>query len=208
MAKFKDLTGQVFGKLTVIGISKKVQSGKRERYYWRCRCDCGNIKDVRTDCLTSGYVTSCGCIKKEQDKINLTKFHRHKLSNTKLWHTYYGMLHRCYNKDDTHYGNYGERGIVVCDDWKHSFDNFARWAINNGYKQGLQIDRINNDGNYEPSNCRWSTPKDNCRNRGSNVLVEYNGKFVTIVELSEILNRPYKEIYQKYRKYGIKRKDL
>lgn len=208
MAKFKDLTGQQFGKLTVIDISKKVWSGKRERYYWKCRCECGNMKDVRTDCLTSGNVRSCGCIKKEQDKINLIKFHQHKLSGTSLWYVYYSMLHRCYNKEDTHYDNYGGRGIAVCEEWKGSFDNFAQWALNNGYKQGLQIDRINNDGNYEPSNCRWCTLKENCRNRGSNVLVEYKGKFVTIVELSEILNRPYKEVYYKYRKYGIKRKDL
>lgn len=118
------------------------------------------------------------------------------------------MLDRCYDTKNKRYADYGGRGITICDEWRHSFDNFVQWAINNGYKQGLQIDRINNDGNYEPSNCRWVTLKDNCRNRGSNVLVEYNGKFVTIVELSEMLNRPYKEIYYKYRKYGIKRKEL
>lgn len=208
MAEFKDLAGQKFGRLTVIDISKKVQSGKRERYYWRCRCECGNIKDVRTDCLTSGYVTSCGCIKKEQDKINLTKFHRHRLSNTNLWHVYYGMLHRCLQEESPRYNNYGGRGITICEEWKQSFDNFVQWALNNGYKQGLQIDRIHNNGNYEPSNCRWVTVKENCRNRGSNVLVEYEGKLVTIVELSEMLDRPYKEVYYEYRKYGIKRKDL
>lgn len=208
MANFKDLTGMKYGKLTVIGVSRKVPSGKRERYYWNCKCDCGNTKEVRTDCLTSGYVQSCGCIKKEQDKINLTKFHRHKLSNTNLWYVYYGIMHRCYNAEDTHYENYGGRGIILCEEWKQSFDNFAQWALGSGYKQGLQIDRIDNDGNYEPSNCRWIDAKSNCRNRGSNVLVEYEGRLVTIAELSEILNKPYKEVYYKYRRYGIKRKDL
>ena len=110
--------------------------------------------------------------------------------------------------EDTHYYNYGGRGIIVCDEWKNSFDKFVQWAFDNGYKQGLQIDRIDNNGNYEPVNCRWVDVKQNCRNRGSNVLVEYEGKMLTIVELSEILNRPYKEVYYKYRKYGIKRKDL
>lgn len=208
MAEFKDLTGMKFGRLTVIGISRKVQSGKRERYYWNCECDCRSTKEVRTDCLTSGYVQSCGCIKKEQDKVNLTKFHRHKLSNTNLWHMYYKMLHRCYNREDTHYKSYGERGITVCEEWKRSFDDFAQWAFSNGYKQGLQIDRSDNNGNYEPSNCRWVDAKSNCRNRGSNVLVEYDGKLVTIVELSEMLHKTYKEVYYRYRKYGIKRKDL
>lgn len=208
MAEFKDLTGMKFGKLKVIGISRKVQSGKRERYYWNCKCDCGNTKEVRTDCLTLGGTQSCGCMKKEQDKINLTKFHRHKLSNTNLWHVYYGILHRCYNKEDTHYNNYGGRGITVCDEWKQSFDEFVQWSFSNGYEKGLQIDRINNDGNYEPDNCRWVTVKKNCRNRSTNVLVEYDGKFVTIAELSEILNEPYDKVYWKYRKKGVKRKDL
>ena len=198
MAEFKDLTGMKFGRLLVIGVSRKVKSGKRERYYWNCQCGCGNTKEVRTDCLTSGYVQSCGCLKKEQNQINLTKNHRHKLSNTNLWHVYYGILHRCYNMEDTHYCNYGGRGIIVCDEWKNSFDNFVQWSFDSGYKKGLQIDRIDNDGNYEPGNCRWVDVKQNCRNRGSNVLVEYEGKMITIVELSEILNQPYKKVYYKY----------
>lgn len=208
MAKFRDLTGMKFGRLYVVGISRKAQSGKRERYYWKCKCDCGNIKEVRTDSLTSGYVQSCGCLKNEQNQINLVKNHRHKLSNTNLWHVYYGILRRCYNVENKRYQDYGGRGITVCDEWKNSFDEFARWAFDNGYEKGLQIDRIDNNGNYEPNNCRWVDIKHNCRNRGSNVLVEYEGKMITIVELSEILNQPYKEIYYKYRKYGMKRKDL
>ena len=125
MAEFKDLTGQCFGRLTVIGISRKKQSGKRMRYYWKCKCICGNIKEVRTDCLTSGLVQSCGCLKVEQDKINLTAFHRHKLSNTHIWYVYYGMLSRCYNSKNKSYKNYGGRGIEVCEEWRNSFDKFV-----------------------------------------------------------------------------------
>lgn len=208
MPHFKDLTGQQFGQFTVINVSRKVQSGKRERYYWNCKCECGNFKEVRTDCLTSGTVQSCGCLKKAQDRINLTKFHRHKLSNTNLWHVYYSMRRRCYHPDDSHYSNYGGRGIAICDEWKDSFDNFIKWAFNNGYEEGLQIDRIDNNGNYEPHNCRWVSLKSNCRNRGSNVLVEYQGQWITIAELAEILNKPYRTVYHKYRRYGVKRKDL
>ena len=208
MPCFRDLTGERFGKLTVICVSRKVKSGKRERYYWQCKCDCGREKEVRTDCLTSGLVRSCGCMKKEQDRINLTKFHRHKLSHTKLWDAYYDMKSRCYNENNHRYNDYGGRGITICKEWLDSFDSFAEWSFSHGFKKDLQIDRIDNNSGYSPENCRWVTPKENCRNRRSNVMVEYNGKMITLVELSEILNIPYKTAYSKYRKYGIKRSDL
>lgn len=208
MPNFKNLTGEKFGRLTVIGVSKKVESGNRERYYWRCKCDCGNEKEVRTDCLTSGLVKSCGCLKKDQDKINLTKYHKHKLSHTKLWDTYYGMKSRCYDKTDKRYSDYGGRGIEICPEWLENFENFVSWSLENGFDDNLQIDRIDNDSGYSPQNCRWISIKENCRNRRSNVMIEYQGKMITLVELSEILNIPYKTAYSKYRKYGVKRCDL
>ena len=208
MPNFKNLTGKKFGRLTVIGVSRKVESGNRERYYWRCKCDCGNEKEVRTDCLTSGLVKSCGCLKKDQDKINLTKYHKHKLSHTKLWDTYYGMKSRCYDKTDKRYSDYGGRGIEICPEWLENFENFVSWSLENGFDDNLQIDRIDNDSGYSPQNCRWVSIKENCRNRRSNVMIEYQGKMITLVELSEILNIPYKTAYSKYRKYGVKRCDL
>lgn len=208
MPNFKNLTGEKFGRLTVIGVSRKVESGNRERYYWRCKCDCGNEKEVRTDCLTSGLVKSCGCLKKDQDKINLTKYHKHKLSHTKLWDTYYGMKSRCYDKTDKRYSDYGGRGIEICPEWLENFENFVSWSLKNGFDDNLQIDRIDNDSGYSPQNCRWISIKENCRNRRSNVMIEYQGKMITLVELSEILNIPYKTAYSKYRKYGVKRCDL
>lgn len=208
MPNFKNLTGEKFGRLTVIGVSRKVESGNRERYYWRCKCDCGNEKEVRTDCLTSGLVKSCGCLKKDQDKINLTKYHKHKLSHTKLWDTYYGMKSRCYDKTDKRYSDYGGRGIEICPEWLENFENFVSWSLENGFDDNLQIDRIDNDSGYSPQNCRWISTKENCRNRRSNVMIEYQGKMITLVELSEILNIPYKTAYSKYRKYGVKRCDL
>lgn len=208
MPNFKNLTGKKFGRLTVIGVSRKVESGNRERYYWRCKCDCGNEKEVRTDCLTSGLVKSCGCLKKDQDKINLTKYHKHKLSHTKLWDTYYGMKSRCYDKTDKRYSDYGGRGIEICPEWLENFENFVSWSLENGFDDNLQIDRIDNDSGYSPQNCRWVSIKENCRNRRSNVMIEYQGKMITLIELSEILNIPYKTAYSKYRKYGVKRCDL
>lgn len=208
MPNFKNLTGEKFGRLTVIGVSRKVESGNRERYYWRCKCDCGNEKEVRTDCLTSGLVKSCGCLKKEQDKINLTKYHKHKLSHTKLWYTYYDMKSRCYDKTDKRYSDYGGREIEICPEWLENFEDFVSWSLENGFDDNLQIDRIDNNSGYSPQNCRWISIKENCRNRRSNVMIEYQGKMITLVELSEILNIPYKTAYSKYRKYGVKRCDL
>lgn len=208
MAKFKDLTGCKFTKLTVIKLARKEKKGNRYRYYWQCRCECGNLKEVRTDCLTQGMVQSCGCLKKEQDKINLVKNHKHKLSHTKLWDTYYSMKSRCYNQNDKRYNDYGGRGIKICNEWLQSFDNFVQWAVLNGFKKELQIDRIDNNLDYSPKNCRWVSAKENCRNRRSNILIEYNNKWITLVEFAEILNIPYKTAYNRYRKKCIKREDL
>lgn len=184
MAIFKDLTGQRFGRLTVIKVSKQVQKANRTRYYWLCQCDCGNEKEIRTDCLTSGLVQSCGCLKKEQDRINLTKFHRHKMSNKRIYHIWQKIKDRCLNPNTPCYDRYGGRGITVCDEWL-VVDNFLNWAMENGYNDNLQIDRIDNNGNYSPDNCRWVSVKENCRNRRSNIVVEYQGENITLIELAE-----------------------
>ena len=201
MAKFLDLTGQRFGKLTVIKFSKDVQSGNRKRKYWLCRCDCGNIKEVRTDCLTSGNVKSCGCLHIENSYKNLTDKYRFKpkyeIQNKRLYHIWNGMKHRCYNSEDEKYHRYGGRGISICDEWLN-FDNFAKWSLNNGYADNLSIDRINNDGNYEPSNCRWTNNKQQCRNRRTNIKTQYNGKEMTLIEISEITNIPYVTLNDRY----------
>lgn len=109
-----------------------------------------------------------------------------------------GMKARCYDSKNKRYNRYGGRGIKICDEWKNNYDAFYEWGIKNGYKRGLSIDRINNDGDYEPQNCKWSTDKEQCRNRSTNVLVEYNGKTITLIELSEITNIPFKRLYMRY----------
>lgn len=199
MAIFKDLTGQKFGRLIVTKVSRQVQKANRTRYYWLCQCDCGNEKEVRTDCLTSGLVQSCGCIKKEQDRINLTKFHRHKMSSTRIYHIWQKMKDRCLNPKVKSYVNYGGRGIKICDEWL-VFDNFGNWAVSHGYDDNLQIDRINNNKGYSPDNCRWISVKENCRNRRSNVVVEYQGESVTLIELAEKTNISYGCLHARYSK--------
>lgn len=211
MANFKDLTGEKFGRLTVKGLKEKRLSGKRYRYYWDCECDCGNTIAVRTDCLTSGDVKSCGCLKREQDKINLTTHYRHLKSRSNLWNVFHGIRARCYNPKEDCYPRYGGRGIKVCDEWMGKIDPFIEWAYAHGYEEGkdLQIDRIDNNGDYTPDNCRWVTRKENCRNRRSNRMVkDENGEYITIVELSERLGEPYRTVYDRYYKQSVRRSEL
>lgn len=193
-----DLTGKKFGKLEVIGVH---DTGSRKTYYV-CQCDCGNIKVVRADALISGATKSCGCIKKEQDKINLSANHKHKMSGTRIYETWQDMKRRCYNKQNARYDRYGGRGITVCDEWLNNFQSFYDWAISNGYSDDLTIDRIDNDGNYEPSNCRWSTAKEQCNNRGSNINITIGNATKSLMRWCEIFNVDYKKVYARYKRNG------
>lgn len=163
--QIKNLIGQKFGRLTVLEYK-----GNRK---WLCRCDCGNEKIIGKSDLTSGKTKSCGCYHKEQcQKLN----GKHYSGETKLYKVWEDMKRRCINPKHHAYKHYGDRGIVVCNEWREDFLQFKAWAISNGYKEGLSIDRINVNGNYEPSNCRWVTWNYQCRNRRNNVLLTYQNK--------------------------------
>lgn len=110
------------------------------------------------------------------------------------------MKTRCYNKNFMYYCNYGGKGIKICDEWKNDFSKFYKWAINNGYKEGLTIDRINNDGNYEPLNCRWVTRKKQNNNMNKNIIINYNGKKQTISEWADELNLSRIALYYRIRR--------
>ena len=193
-----DLTGKKFGKLEVIGVH---DTGSRKTYYV-CQCDCGNVKVVRADSLISGATKSCGCIKKERDKTNLTANHRHKMSGTRIYETWQDMKRRCYNKQNVRYNRYGGRGIKVCEEWLNNFQSFYDWAIRNGYSDDLTIDRIDNDGNYEPSNCRWSTVKEQCNNRSSNINITIGNATKSLMSWCEIFNVDYKKVHARYQRNG------
>lgn len=184
----KNLIGQKFGRLTVIEQSKNDRLGNRQ---WLCKCDCGNTKIIRTHDLKTGKVQSCGCLRLERLKKALTK---HGQSDTKLHQVYFKMKGRCYNPKDKNYKDYGGRGIKVCDEWKNDFISFYQWAINNGYKEGLTIDRIDNNGNYETSNCKWATMKEQCRHRRNTRWIEYNGRIQCIETWAEEYNMSRKAL--------------
>lgn len=152
-----DLTGQKFGRLTAI----KPIENNGHGIEWLCKCDCGNETVVRCDGLVTGHASSCGCYNRE-----LKRNYSHGMSNTKIYRVWCGMKQRCNNPNNQEYHRYGGRGIKICKEWNDDFDKFGKWALSHGYKQGLQIDRINNNGDYEPSNCRFVTPLENMHNRG------------------------------------------
>lgn len=153
--------------------------------YVVCECECGNVKCVQVSDLCSGHATSCGCRRRDLAKAGA----KHGLSvtpeNIGLCQVFYGMMFRCYNPNGSSYSRYGGRGIVVCDEWKNNITAFVRWGHANGYQEDLQIDRIDNDGNYEPSNCRFVTRKQNSRNRSTNRSITAFGETKPLVAWAE-----------------------
>ena len=152
---FRNLTGKTFGQLTVIERVYPDNLSKKHTY-WKCKCRCGNETTVTSNHLMTGHTRSCGCSHNKLKGEN-SVLYRHGKRNTRLYRIWSGMKSRCLNKNNVKYKNYGARGIKVCDEWKNDFMAFYNWAISNGYRNNLSIDRINNDDNYEPDNCRWIT---------------------------------------------------
>lgn len=153
-----DLTGQRFGKLTVVGVAQEHPYNTREKV-WECRCDCGNSVLVRGYSLRSGHTQSCGCLSVKtiiQRSYDNDYAKIHGLATSRIYKNYYAMRARCYNTKNQNYPRYGGKGIRVCDEWLNSFEAFYKWAMANGYDDTKTIDRINPDGDYTPDNCRFA----------------------------------------------------
>lgn len=190
MGKFQDLTGQKFGRLTVLRMILK-----NKRLYCQCQCECGNIKDVRSDSLKNGSIKSCGCINK-----------KHGQRHTRLYKVWCSIKTRCFNKNDKSFQKYGAKGITMCKEWKEDFKSFYNWAMVNGYDKDAEymqctIDRINNKGNYQPDNCRWVNLITQANNKTSNHLIKYQGEVKTIAEWCRELHLNYDLVQQRITRY-------
>jgi len=172
---FKNIINQVFGRLTVLGVAGRNQGSK---VMWWCECMCGNICQAAAYTLTSGHTASCGCFRRETTTVNNTT---HGVSKTHpLYPIWLDMRDRCNNPRNDGYANYGERGIKVCQRW----DDFMLFAQDMGDRPSKQhsIDRRNNDGHYEPSNCYWATRLEQSHNKRNNVHITYNGETCVLME--------------------------
>lgn len=178
-----NLVGKRFGRLTVIAFAGTI----KQQSIWLCRCDCGREKVIRGRALQNGGTKSCGCLHSEvaaawaRNRDHST----HGLSRTRIYNIWRGMMHRCYKEHTKDYPRYGGRGITVCGEW-HDIIKFRDWAILSGYREDLQLDRIDNNGNYEPDNCRWTTAKEQGNNRRNCTYITIDGCTHTATQWCEI----------------------
>lgn len=196
MAHYEDLTGKRFGRLVV---KKRIINNNKG--FWLCECDCGKTVIIKTKtCLISGQIKSCGC-------YNRDRICKHGDSYSLLYSVWHSMKTRCYTKTSIPYKDYGARGITVCEEWKNDYSRFRDWALTHGYKKGLSLDRINNNGNYTPDNCRFTDVKTQSNNRRSSRYLTYNGETHSIAEWGQIFGvRP--ELFLDRLKKGWPLKDV
>lgn len=196
--RFQNLTGQIFGRLTVCGYLGRAHSSS----LWLCRCLCGNDTSVSASHLKSGHTQSCGCFRVEVHKATpLTHGESRGTNRTKEYSVWRGIITRCENPNFRYWADYGGRGIKVCERWRNSFVDFLA-DVGRAPSPKHSIDRINNDGDYEPSNVRWVTSAEQAKNRRSNILVDYNGNTVILAEACRLAGVDYKRTLQRIRVYG------
>lgn len=196
MCKKKDITGVRFGKLVAICFDSEYRyPGGSRTERWLCKCDCGNTVSVLRKGLLSGNTKSCGCSISEINRKRLTV---HGGKGTKLYEVWCSIKGRCYNGKNRAFKHYGARGIAMCDEWRVNYASFRKWSYSNGYAEGLTIDRINVNGNYEPDNCRWVDMTVQANNRTNSIEITYNGETHTCSEWARITGINYDTLNNRY----------
>jgi len=175
MSRLIDLSGKMFGRLTVF---RRAESPRPTETRWECQCDCGRQVVTASFRLRNGITKSCGCLANELTSLRSKK---HGMFGTRLYRIWFNMKQRCANPKHVAYKNYGGRGITVCPEWQ-TFEPFCEWAIANGYRDDLSIDRIGNEEGYSPSNCRWVTDKEQGQNKRNNRMISFRGEKITVAE--------------------------
>lgn len=178
-----DLTSQRFGFLKVLRRSPDKGGGKKPVVKWECECKCGKNITVKSDSLLSGHTVSCGCKKKIHGKSN----------KERLYQTWKNMRQRCNNPNRSDYKRYGGRGIRVCPEW-NDYNTFRNWALSNGYSDNLSIDRIDVNGNYEPSNCRWVDGIIQANNVRNNRIITFENSTYTMAEFARKIGISYSSL--------------
>lgn len=174
---FKELQNKKFNRLTIIREDCTDNNSMLSRKAIICECECGKEVRVLLYNLKNGHTKSCGCLKEEHRQGSI----KHNLSTTRICNIWHLMKSRCYQENCNGYESYGGRGIVVCPEWLNDLNAFYEWAIKNGYKENLTLDRVNNNGNYEPSNCRWVTKRFNSQYKGSTILDENKARGIRML---------------------------
>lgn len=187
----QNLVGKRFGKLLVI---KELDERRNNGVLWECVCECGGKAKRTTGELNAGRRLTCGCM----PTGSMGAWRNGK--REKLYVIWCDIIQRCFDKNLKNYHRYGGRGITICDEWRHDYPAFRSWALSNGYKEGLSIDRINNNGNYEPNNCRWTTMVVQSRNKENTVFLFHNGERKPLMEWSESLGIKQSTIRERIRR--------
>lgn len=180
--KYKEYIGKKYNHWTIIDISTRPRLCGVE---FICKCDCGTIRTIQLSSLKRNKTKSCGCI----NKVNYN-------TKSSLYKIYLHMKSRCYCKTDKKYKNYGKRGIIICKEWLEDYSMFLDWSIKNGYKEGLSIERIDVNGNYEPNNCKFISISEQTKNKTTSHYYKYNGKIYSLKELTTIFAHSYKYLHR------------
>jgi len=191
-----DKSGKKFGRLTVI--NRASNKGKSPR--WNCICECGKHTVTHSSLLREGSQISCGCLRVEVSSQLMTRMNlKHGESRTRLNAIWREMRYRCNTPTADAYPDYGGRGVSVCTEWNNSFEVFREWALANGYQDHLTIDRENNNGNYEPGNCRWVDMKVQSNNKRTNINLTYKGETLTATQWAEKLGLKKPTVFSRIR---------